>query len=100
MKRQQLIIHEKRHTEHLKRIEDIEKEIADLEAEENRNKIINNFEKLSKNPENVNIKEVWILLKKICPKFKTPLPIAKKNFLGELVSDPKEIKELLKKRVH
>ena len=82
VKRQQLMIHEKRHPEYLKRIEDLEKEIADLEAEENRNKIINNFENLSNNPENVNIKEVWNLLRKICPKFKTPLPIAKKDFLA------------------
>ena len=97
MKRQQLMVHEKRHPEHLRRIDDIEKEIAELEAEDNRNKIIKEFEHLSNNPETVNIKEVWKILKKICPKFKPPLPIAKVNFLGKLVSEPKEIKELLRK---
>ena len=72
--------HEKIHVSHYNDIEEVEKEIADLEAEENRNIIIKNFKKLSENPENVNLKEVWNILKKICPKFKTPVPIAKRNF--------------------
>ena len=96
-KRQQLMVHEKRHPEHLRRLKDIEKEIANIEAEENRNKIIKEFKNLSNNPENVNIKEVWKRLKKICPKFKPQLPIAKVNFMGKLVSEPTEIKELLRK---
>ena len=74
---------------------ELEKQIADKEAEENRNKIIKNFKNLSENPENVNIKEVWKLMRKVFPKFKPPVPTAKRNFRGKLVTDLDEIKELL-----
>ena len=92
-----LKVHGKRHTDGYVKIADLEKEIADIEAEENRQRIIESFKTLSENPENVNIKEVWTILKKICPKYKVPLPIAKRNFKGKIITDLTEIKKLLKK---
>ena len=92
-----LNVHGKRHTDGYAKIPDLEKEIADIEAEENRQRIIESFKTLSENPENVNIKEVWTILKKICPKYKVPLPIAKRNFKGKIITDLTEIKKLLKK---
>ena len=56
-----------------------------------------NFKKISENPENVNIKEVWKLLKHKFPKFQTPNPIAKRNYNGKLITDLEEIKSLLEK---
>ena len=87
--------HKKNHTNQFKNIDEVEKEIADIEAEENHNLVIKNFKKYSENPENVNLKEVWNTLKKICPKFKTPVPIAKKDFKGKLITNSDEIKALL-----
>ena len=43
-------------------IEAINHKIADLEAEENRNKIIKNFGQFSEDPENINISEMWKML--------------------------------------
>ena len=79
------------------KIKELEKEIVDLESEENRNIIMKNFKKISENPENVNLKEVWKNLRNIFPKFKSSLPIAKRNFEGKLITDTEEIKLLLEK---
>lgn len=87
--------HKNNHTEQFNDLDEVEKEIAEIEAEENRNFVIKHFKKFSENPENVNLKEVWNTLKKICPKFKTPVPIAKKNFKGKLITNSDEIKALL-----
>ena len=95
--KQHVTVHVKRHKDGYYKIEDIEKEIADIEAEDSRKRIIENFKTLSENPENVNVKEVWKNLKKMFPKYKTPLPIAKRNFKGKLVTELTEIKKLLEK---
>jgi hypothetical protein len=80
-----------------KKIEDLEITISNIEAKENRDFIVKNFQKYSENPETVNLKEVWKVLKKIEPKHKNSLPIAKRNHKGNLVSSPYEIKKLLSK---
>ena len=83
--------------EGLAKIKEIEETIADVEAEESRNIVMENFKKFSDNPEYVNIQEVWKLMKNICPKYEAALPIAKRNFKGKLTTDPGEIKTLLAK---
>ena len=80
-----------------KKIENIELTISNMEAKETRDKIIKNFEQYSNNPENVNLQAVWKVLKRIGPKHGSPMPIAKRNFRGKLVSTPSEIKKLLAK---
>ena len=76
-------------------VKTIEKEISCLEADENRKSIIKNFKRFSDNPENVNLQEVWKVLKTIGPKYASSIPIAKRNFKGKLESNPAEIKKLL-----
>ena len=76
-------------------LQEIEKDISKQEAELNRDFIIKNFKKFSSNPENINLVEMWKVLKKMCPKYKKTVPIAKKDFKGKLVTDPKQLKKLL-----
>ena len=45
----------------------INKRISDIEAEENRSKILKNFKYFSDNPEKINMSEMWKILKKIWP---------------------------------
>ena len=49
----------------------IDEAIATTEAEANRNKIIENFQSFSQDPENVNLDQVWKVMNKIWPKFGT-----------------------------
>ena len=78
-------------------LQDIEIRISELEAEENREQIVKNFKRFGNNPENINLQEMWKVLKSICPKYKEVLPIAKRNYKGDLISDPDELRILLAK---
>ena len=73
----------------------LNKAIADEEAEENRKVIVENFQKLSENPENIKMQEMWKLMKSICPKEAATKPNAKRNKKGKIVSSPNEIKQVL-----
>ena len=75
----------------------LNKRISSLEAEDNRNKLKQNFQYFSDNPENINMSQMWKLLKKLCPKFGRSLPTAKRNHRGKIVSGEREIKILLAK---
>ena len=68
-----------------------------MQAEDNYLLIMKNFKRFSDNPENINLQEIWKILKTIGPKHGSTLPIAKKDHKGVLISDPKEIKKLLAK---
>ena len=78
-------------------IEQINLSIAEVEAAENREKIIKQFKYFSENPENIEMQKMWKCLKNICPKVKPVLPSAKRNFKGKIISGKKEIKILLAK---
>ena len=78
-------------------IKEIERRISDIEAKKNRDMIMKNFKKFSDNSENVNLLEVWKLLKRLCPKTNNSLPTAKLDHRGQLVSNPQGIKNLLLK---
>ena len=75
----------------------ISKLIADIEAQENRNKIMKSFHYFSEHPENIQMQKMWKALKAICPKLKPTLPSAKKNHRGKIISGQKDIKNLLAK---
>ena len=77
------------------KLEEITKKISQLEAEENRNKLVKHFKELGENPESVNMQQVWKTLKRLWPKAGSSLPVAKKNHKGKIVSAPKDIKSLL-----
>ena len=54
-----------------------------------------NFRKFSDDPESINMTEMWKVLKKVGPKIKNTLPIAKLDHKGKLISNPKQIQKLL-----
>ena len=80
-----------------KKIELLNKAIADEEAEENRKVIVENFQQFSENPENIKMQEMWKLMKRIWPKEAPTKPTAKRNKRGKIVSSPNEIKQVLAK---
>ena len=76
-------------------IEELCKLIAGEEAEQNRAKIMENFKHLSEDPEEINIKEMWKLFKKLWPKSGVTVPTAKRNHKGKIVTGPREIRNVL-----
>ena len=78
-------------------IEKLEYAISDLEAENNRNKIMKQFQFFSENAEKINLNQVWKTLKRMCPKVKPKIPAAKKNRRGKIISEPIQLKVLLTK---
>ena len=79
------------------KISEINEIIAEEEAKENRAKIINNFQSLSENPENINLQQMWKLCKRLWPKSATALPTAKRNCKGKIVSSPRDVRNVLSK---
>ena len=77
------------------KIAEIDKEIAETEALQNRNKIIEHFKSLSDDPESVNLQQMWKTNKKLWPIWGNNFPTAKKNHKGKLISNPGAIKLLL-----
>ena len=96
-KRNALIDNTVNSLEEKEEIDMINIEIAAKEAEQNRDKIVKNFGKLSKDPENINMSEMWKILKKVFPKSNNSLPAAKKNHRGKIITGAKELKILLAK---
>ena len=78
-----------------RKIDEVSKQIFEIEAEDNRNKIMKNFKQFSNNPENINMQKMWKILKSIWPKTGSSLPAAKKNHKGKIVTGPKDLKILL-----
>ena len=76
-------------------IEAIDRNISEIEALNNRNKIVKNFKSFSDHPETINLQEMWKRNKKLWPKVGNNLPTAKKNHKGKLVSNPGAIRKLL-----
>ena len=79
------------------KVKEINHKISCLEAEDNRNKLVKKFKCFSDNPENLNMPQMWKLLKKIWPKVGISLPTAKRNHMGKIVSGARELKILLAK---
>ena len=78
-------------------LDEINLEIACIEAEENRAKLVENFKFFSDNPEIIDISKMWKLMKKLWPKHGNNLPTAKRNHRGKLVTGAREIKVFLPK---
>ena len=60
-------------------IEEIDIKISDFEALENSNKLKDYFQTFSENPENINMSNMWKLLKKLWPRHEGDLSSAKIN---------------------
>ena len=80
-----------------KKLDVINHKISNMEAEDNRNKLLENFKFFSDNPESINMSKMWKLLKKISPKVGKSLPTAKKNHRGRIISGARGLKTLLAK---
>ena len=91
------LLHLKEDPESRKKLYEITEKILNLEAEDKRNKLIDNFKYYSENPEQINISKMWKLLNKLSPKCVKSLPTAKRNHRGKIVSGAKAIKRLLAK---
>ena len=76
-----------------RKLEAVEKEITDINAEENFRIIKEQVGHLVDNTENLNSIQMWKLKKKLFP-LKSEQPVAKKNLSGELVTKPTKLKEL------
>ena len=72
------------------------KKICDIEREDNRNLILKNFKYFSENPEKIKMSKMWKMLNRIWPKYNTEAT-AKRNHIGEIVSNPRALKSLLAK---
>ena len=79
------------------KIENVENRIAKIEAEEKRLIVLKKFKRFSDNPENVNLQEIWKVLKSLGPKFKSSNPMAKGNHRGKIISNSDQIRALLAK---
>ena len=73
----------------------IERQIAQLEEEEYRNKILEILNKNASNYHNININDIWTALDKINPKFQIPVSSAKLDHQNKLVTDQAELRKLL-----
>ena len=72
----------------------LEKNIA-LECEErNRKTVLDNFSTLDGTNGNLEHQGVWQAKKKYFPKTKSSLPVGKKNLQKQLITNPRELKEL------
>ena len=81
--------------ENQEEIDKLNGNICEIEASENRDKIMKNFKSFGDTPEKINQQQMWKLNRKLWPKCGGVLPVAKKNHKGKLVSNPKAIKKLL-----
>ena len=73
----------------------VERAISSLEAEENRAMFMKHFKQFNDDPENINLNTLWKVFKKLGLKYKNTVPVAKKDYKGNIISDPKQIKNLL-----
>ena len=75
-------------------LSEIEKEIANEISLENRNKIVEALKTLTDTDGTANVNGLWNLKRKIFPKNITPLPVAKKDVDGRIISSQGELKKL------
>ena len=66
-------------------------------AEENKAKLVENFKRLSEDPEQINLQQMWKRMKKLWPKEGSTVPTAKRNHKGKVVTGPRDIKNVLAK---
>ena len=69
----------RKNPENEKRLKEICSEISSLEAEEIYHKIVKQFTRLSDDPEQINVQQMWKLSNKLWPKNKSSVPAAKKK---------------------
>ena len=69
-------------------------QVSKLVAEDNRNRVYENFKSLSNQDGNLNNNNMWNIKRKVFPKNKETLPFAKKDCDGNLISSHSQLKDL------
>ena len=72
----------------------LEKLIADKCEEKNRRQVVDNFGEMDGDDGVLNHQGVWKNKRKLFPKIKPNLPVAKKNLKKQLITNADELKEL------
>ena len=72
----------------------LENQVSELVARDNRNKVVDNFQSISDRGGKLTNNNMWKLKRKVFPKNKETLPFAKKDCDGKLVTSHQQLKEL------
>ena len=72
----------------------VDEEIGELVAEENKDKVVENFKEFASADGLLNIHGMWKVKRKICPKNRESLPLAKKDFDGKLITSQNKLKSI------
>ena len=75
------------------KLNEVEKSIGDLCAEENMQKVMESFGEISENKDALNINGMWNVKKRIFPKISQIKPTGKKNAAGQIITSPEGLKE-------
>ena len=78
----------------LKELTEVEEEISSEVGKDNRDKVMDSFKTLADTDGTININGLWNLKKKVFPKNTKPLPCAKKNVEGRIITSQAELKQL------
>ena len=95
MKQKMKICEEKSGCEDIqKQIEEIDEVIAQECSKDNFEKIKENFQTFANQNDVLNTNGVWSLMRKVFPKNTQPLPVAKRNIDGKIITNPELLKQL------
>ena len=75
-------------------LEKVVEQVTEIVSKENRDKIFNNFQKLDQSEGENFAYKVWDIKNKVFPKVAPPVPAAKIDINGRMVTDPNGIKNL------
>ena len=78
----------------IEEIKETEDKLSILTAEENKNKVIENFEALANTDGSCNINGIWKMKKKMFPKNKQAIPVAKKDMDSKILSSQEDINRI------
>ena len=76
------------------RISILEEDICELVAEENRNKVVDNFKQMENAEGLLHTNGMWSLKKKVFPNNKESLPFAKMDVDGKVITAQSQLKDL------
>ena len=84
-----------------KSLEEVEKQLANTVCKANFEKVVENLSLLGNDQQSFSSEGMWKAKKKVFPKHNKPLPVAKEDENGRLISCPEELKNLyLKTYIH
>ena len=82
------------HEEIERKLNEIEVTLANECSEENLKKVMDNFGSIAKSDGSVNTNGMWNIKKRVFPKNAKIVPTAKRNFNGQIETNPDTLKKL------